>query len=784
MKNLKKKLSPFFKRIWPFLLITVIVGSFFWKFFLRDMIPLPGDFVVGVYYPWLDYKWGYSVGVPVKNPITADVPSFIYPMQTFAIDTIKSGKLPLWNPLILMGTPLLANFQSAPFAVTNFLYFVTDKLTAWGLQVILQHFFAALFTYLLLRYWKVSKLGSLLGGVIFAFSGFNLIWSEWNGHALSAAFIPLIIFFEDKWLTENKIKNAVGFSLVLCLQILSGYPQVVLYTLLAIFVFGIIKLAQFPEKAMLFRVCALAIFALLGFGLAAFQVLPGAELLKNSQRVLEPHPFEWAFLPWQKVVTFISSDFFGNHSTNNYWGPQDYTSNTGFVGVVGFVLALSVLPLIKKKSEVVFGFSLSILALLLAFPTPVSIFLWRSGVLGFNAAAAHRSLVLFNLGVSFLAAFGYDRLKIKTNLKSSIFSCIVPFVFIIGFAVYAFLLKDKMIHDQSVFSIAVRNLLLPFFILSLTSLVVLFKQKLKPVLICLAVVELFYFGWKFMPFSNRNIDFPTTPVIDFLQNQEKPFRVNGNKIIPMNMLMTYGLESPEGYDAVYIKNTSKFISALNDGTGDTNFSGRYGSINRYNSPLLNLINTKYLLALKVDAKGSPSSSGFLPQIYKNSKFVNVFEDKSVVVLQNKEAMPRAFMVYDWESGIDDKEALGKLFDPTFPLGKKVVLSDLVNIKPDQNIKGTDDFVRYNEYSSQGSEIQVHTNYDGLLFVSDAFYPGWKVSIDGEPSKIYRADFSFRAVVIPKGDHTVVFDYEPKSFKQGIVIAVFSLIALGGLLLLY
>ncbi len=784
MKNLKKKLTPFFKKAWPLLSIVIVVVVFFWKFFIHNLIPLPGDFVVGVYYPWLDYKWGYSVGVPVKNPITADVPSFIFPMQTFAVDIIKSGRLPLWNPLILMGTPLLANFQSAPFSITNLLYFFTDKLTAWGLQIVLQHFLAAIFTYLLLRYWKVSKHGSVLGGIIFAFSGFNVIWSEWNGHALSAAFIPLAILLEDKWLTEGKVKNALLFSAAICLQVLSGYPQVVFYTVMATILLGLVRLFEYSDKTILFRVFGLGIFALLGFGLSAFQILPGAELLKNSQRVIEPHPFEWAFLPWQKIITFISSDFFGNHSTNNYWGLQDYTSNTGFVGIVGAVMALSASFLVKKNREVLFSLSVATMALVLAFPTPLSVFLWKSGFLGLNAAAAHRSLVIFNLGISLLSGFGYDRLRVKNNFKNLFVSCLIPLTIIIGFGIYAFLLKDKVVHGQSIFPIGLRNLLLPLFVLSLTTFIVLFKNKWRPILLFLAILELFYFGWKFMPFSSRNISFPTTPVIDFLTNQKKPFRVDGNKIIPMNMLMAYGLESPEGYDAVYIKNSSKFISALNDGSGETKFSGRYGSIDRYDSRLLNLINTEYFLVLKVDKTGSPSPDGSIPIIYQNPKFIKVFEDKSVAVLQNKDALPRAFVVYDWEVNTDDKEVLNRLLDPEFPISKKIILSDVVNINPDvsdPNIKKT---VTYNWYGSQGAEIQVDTSKDGLLFVSDAFYPDWKVWVDGKPSKIYRADFTFRAVYVPKGEHTVLFSYEPKSFNNGVTIAVFSLIALGGLLLLY
>src|SRR3990167_5634407 len=154
--GLKKKFLKLFNVLWPVFVIFFVCAAFFWKVWIKGMVPIPGDFVVGVYYPWLDYKWGYAVGVPVKNPMTTDVVSFTYPMQTLAIDILKEGNAPLWNPYILGGSPLLANFQSAPFSPTNFLYFLTDKLSAWSIQIFLQHFLAALFTFLLLCHWKVS----------------------------------------------------------------------------------------------------------------------------------------------------------------------------------------------------------------------------------------------------------------------------------------------------------------------------------------------------------------------------------------------------------------------------------------------------------------------------------------------------------------------------------------------------------------------------------------------------------------------------------------------------
>lgn len=776
MRDLKRKFLRLFSSGWPVFLVIFITLIFFWKVTIKNEVPIPGDFVVGVYYPWLDYKWGYAVGVPVKNPLTTDVVSFTYPMQTLAIDLLKKWQAPLWNPLILAGSPLLANFQSAPFSPTNFVYFLFDKLSAWSLQIILQHVLAAFFTYILLRHWKVSKVGSLLGGLIFAFSGFNLIWSQWNGHTLAAAFIPLILFFEDRYLLNGRWFDGIGISLSFALLFLSGYPQVAMYLLIAVVLLWIVRI--WKDKKWFTKTVTISIFFILGIGIAAFQILPGAELLSLSQRAVEPHPFEWAFLPWSKIITFFAPDYFGNHSTQNYWGPQDYTSNTGFVGVVATIFSLIAVKLIKKRTEVLYCFIVMIVSLMFAFPTPISIYLWESGLLGLNAASAHRSLVLFNLAVGLLAGFGVDAfLKKKVKMAFPLF---IPFMILIVFLAYALLSPgEEIVRGIDKYKVALRNLIFPGAVFVASAIMLWISkarsERMKKVtiylILAMTVFELFRFGWKFTPFSPRYIVFPTTPVIEFLQKQEKPVRVTGSRVIPINMRMPYELESLEGYDAVYPLRISQFIAAINSGKSGTDPVGRYGTVDNITSPLMDLVNTKYYLAIKRNAKGDPDPNGKIPDIFDPRRFKVAFEDKSVAVLESKSVLPRAFMVYDWEVEANDRAILDKLLSKDFPLSRKIIIEEPLLIGH-TNPKVTGE-VRYSSYQQQESIINVNTQTSGLLFVSDTWYPGWKAYVDGAETKIYRADFAFRAVPIPAGTHEVQMIYRPDFFYSGLKISGLS-----------
>jgi len=766
---LKEVFLKFLKASWPISVLVLLVCIFFYPIF-QGKVPLPGDFVVGVYFPWLDYKWGYPTGVPVKNPMTTDVVSFIYPMQMLAVDMLKSGQWPLWNPYILAGTPLLANFQSAPFSPTNFVYWIFDRLTAWSVQIMLQHLTAGLFTYLLLRHWKVTKLPSLLGGAVYAFAGFNLIWSQWNGHALSAAFIPLLLLLTDLWFGKPRLLVGVFFSLVVALQILSGYPQVVFYTILALAILWLFHFRR--DVSWLFSSVVLSVFGILGLGLSAFQILPGKELLDLSQREVEPHPFEWAFLPLSKAITFFAPDYYGNHSTQNYWGPQDYTSNTGFVGIVPTVFASLAVCLWKTRREVKFLFVLLFASLILAFPTPVSIFFWKSGWFGLNAASAHRSLVLFNLSVALLVGFGADTFWEK---KAAVVKAyIVPSLTIVGFFIFtlaAWRLSDVSSPAYAHSKVGLRNLIWPGAVLVSSFLLLwwgnrrtnLRRQVAFGLVLLVALAELFRFGWKFTPFSPRNIVFPTTPVLDYLQNQEKPFRTTGSRVIPINMRMPYKIETMEGYDAVYPLEISQFIAAITSKKSGTAPVGRYGTIGDETERVLDLVSVKYDVVVKRNKENQPDIKGVIPAYFDQKQFPIVFEDRSVAILENKNVLPRAFMVYDYESSSGPK-TLDKMLSADFPQDKKILLEDSPSLKIE---KGGSSQILYTVYKETESELGVSTNQNGLLFISDTFYPGWKAYVDGVEKKILQADYAFRAVEVPKGTHEVKFSYKPESFFLGL-----------------
>lgn len=765
---------------WPFLIIFLAVAVFFYPLWVKGQVALPGDFIVGVYYPWLDYQWGgYGAGVPVKNPITADVVSFIYPMQIAAVTALKSGVIPLWNNYILAGTPLMANFQSAPFSPTNFLYFIFSSLTAWNLQIFLQPFLGALFLFFLLREFGRSKLASVFGGLAFSFAGFMTIWLEWNGHSLVAAFFPLIILLVVKWLKKPQLGWGVLLSISLAAQIFAGYPQIILYEAAALVLLILIFDRKFFLNFKSFT--GLAFFVALGLGLSAIQLLPGYEMLTLSQRKVESVLNVGAFLPWQLIITFLAPDYFGSHVTGNYWGPGDYTLTTGFSGVVVITLAMIGLLNFFKQKEVKFALGLILFSLAIALPNPITVAIKNSGFLGLQAASAHRILVLTNLGFAILAAFGLDalvehKLTVKKVLSALILPAGVILIFLFGTVILIFLnKKGGQFFKVTDLQVGLKNLLLPFTHLAVVTVILLmvvrfkkYNSYLKVVLVLLSLTELFRFGWKFTPFSPREFVFPKTGVINFLQSQPKPFRVVGEDVVPINFMMAYGIETVEGYDAVYPLRTAQYLATLNSGQVDATPMGRYGSVSNVNSPLLNLANGKYILALKRDKNGKVDKNGQLPE--KFNRFQSVFEDKTVAVLENKQVLARAFLVYDWQR-MDPPQILAALAQ-NYPVKNQVLLEK----NPPFVEKGGQGQATVLKDDNK-KLITTESNKSGLLVIADSWFPGWKAFVNGQEKPVLKADYNFMAVPVPAGKSEVRLEFEPVSYRNGKLISQGALILL-------
>ena len=150
----------------------------------------------------------------------------------------------------------------------------------------------------------------------------------------------------------------------------------------------------------------------------------------------------------------------------------------------------------------------------------------------------------------------------------------------------------------------------------------------------------------------------------------------------------------------------------------------------------------------------------------------------VKIYENLDALPRAFLVYDWRFLPEIDDALEAMSAAGFDPAKQAVIVD-----PGQDGRlqtGGAGEATITEYEPDRVVVEIDGDADGLLLLSDAYYPGWQAKLDGDPVSIYQTDILFRGLMVPSGEHEVEFIFEPASYRAGRLI---SLVGLGFLIVL-
>lgn len=766
------------KKIWPILVFLGVYLVIFYQVFLRGLIPFPCDLLVSWFFPYNSGGWqGFSPWITHKEFIAADVIRQLYPWRVLSIDLFKKGEWPLWNPYAFSGYPLLANLQSSVFYPFNFFFFSLSNIDAWIVYIMIQPILAFIFMYQLSRSFDLSKISATLSGISFAFLGFFLVWFEWGVIGHSGLWLPACLWAINEGF--KKKRTFLFLPLFLSLSLLAGHLQTTVYVFLVSLLFFLWKVSQ-QEKKRTFLFKGI-VFFLFPFFLTSMQILPSFELFSLSARDLASSKeiFEKFILPGKHLVTIFAPNFFGNPATKNFWG-KDYGEFMAYFGVVTLVFSAYSLCLLKKK-EVRFFWILSFLAL--AFATsPLAKILLFSRLPVLSTGIPARTLFIFGFCQTLLSGFGLELLLRRREVKNQPIFTLFFFYFLLWASVF-FIKKNNPVNAN----VALRNLVVPTVSFLVVSFLILASQKLavfkKTILLGVFIplsLELAIFTNKFLPLASKSYVFPSHPLISFLgQKTKEDFaRVYGYDTarLDANLPTFWRLYFPEGYDPLYPRRYGELIESSKKGKLVTKIPRSDAFFENTLPPqeslaqkrLFDILGIKYVL----DKDDNPKKS-WEPQPWRfpEERFTLVWQKGKWKVYENKDALPRAFLVGDYVVEKEKEKIIEKLFAHDFNPKEKLVLEEEPSdFKVDRNATGSAKIV---SYAPNEVAIKTQTSKNMLLFLSDNFYPGWKALLDGKEAKILRANYTFRAVAIPSGEHSTIFSYEPSSFKAGLAISVAS-----------
>lgn len=773
------------------LLITLLV---FRKYIFQNLLPIPGDILPGLYYPWFDYKWGYETPIPVKNSLPSDVISILYPWRILGIRIIKEGILPLWDSSILLGTPLLANFQSSLLNPLNLLFFIVGETKAWSLQVILQPFLMMLGIYLFMRNLKFGKIVSVFSGILYAFSGYSIVWMEYNSINYTLVFLPMMLWSVSKLFYEEKFKWVFVTSMFLCFQVLMGYPLNSIYSIIFVFfyyVYFVLTEKKLSLKTLFYFFMAIAF----GICIAAIQLIPSIELYLLSIRKFDTLAIasKIKFLPLSHLITFFIPDYFGNPATGNYWGVGSY-DNFAFAvispGVYFFLLFLTTKETFNKK----FAFFLISLFFILVYVTEniISQSALLNNFIGLSASVNTRSLYIFTFIVSVLAGAGFETaLKRKISGKQKIFPLVI-FILLFLFIIkdYIFLNKfnitdfiNALRSSRADFSntiISIRNSFIPILSVVLVYCLLFINNK-KTILIGTFVIIILvtvYSTDKYLSFIKGDLMYPNVPALDYLQKNLETSRFSkeaSSLVFPSNSWTLYGINSPSGQNASTLYSTAKYMAIINKGFINDQLLTRYGEIDNSRSPLFNTLNVSYFVSINMDKVDSPNPDGkargwLLPEKVSETKNI-----KTVRIYKNEDNLGAAWFPRKVVC-LNSEAEIARLISKSNYNAKDKVYVNCTDFEGLDTIPGSVDL---GAVGRNFKNYFVDTKNDNYLVLSESYYPGWKYSIDGRyvgPVKSV-ANIALRAVFVPSGKHNIKVFYDPFSFKLGLAVSLVSLLLL-------
>jgi hypothetical protein len=750
----------------------------------------------------------------------SDLLAMHLPMKRFLVRSWhETGELPLWFPYSFAGTPFVHDVQVAMFYPPHWLLLPLPEeqigaAITW--LIVLHVMIAGWCAFALARKQGLGIVASLVAAIGFMFAGKWLLHILAAGHTIMAplAWLPLALLLLEGAVQRRSVLRATLAGAVFALIVLGTHPQITFYAGLFLAAWCLQPaleqggyLGPRRKSRSLRPLLGWALLgawaALVAVALSAVQLLPALEAAPETTRGVGVAAEATQTVSALRLVLSLI-------------GPGLLRPNWEYQGgfAVLWVAAAAVAPFLRSGRA---RFLVAVTILLVLFSLGVGILV--QGLPGFNLFQLPvRMLLIVALPVALLAGHttralldlpdAMPRRRIVRIVAVVLASC--------GLLIVGALLVSLLAGERP--PIHLYWLLLPLTLpafLWLLSVRAATTPRWAVLWIAILTADLWALARPALAVRSEADIYPLSHCVQELvdrriEDRDSPWRVldrgvpNNPSSAPLGVslppLGNVTLEPVLGYNTFDVRRTRQYLAfAAGSDEPVKPKESKFGySILEpmliENKTLFDLLGVRYLLNSTApadrplllrdhDGKGEPGRYPGWKEIGTDpSPKVYSFEKGGVVPLaphaiyENMEVFPRAFVVNRAEPLPPRERVLSAL--RTTDLRGTVFLEDwhgttTVPVVPLRAAKSVDE---------RPNRVVVHLDPGpaGYLVLTDVWYPGWRCSVDGQSTKLYRADYLFRAVDVPAGAREVVFTFEPASYQRGRMI---SLVALGVVLVL-
>jgi len=574
---------------------------------------------------------------------------------------LHNGELPLWNPYIFAGMPLLASIQPGALYPPTWLFAVFSPQTAMNLLVLTTYHLALFGTYLFARRTGASRIGAVIAAVTFGLGGYMVAHLGHTNRINAAAWLPWILLAIEQLHQQMRWRWVALGAVFIALQQFAGDPQMTAYSAILAGAYTIFTLAFRSQPASRKRFVALLwAMAMCGGLLAMIQVLPARELQRLGDRaVIDYHYFSQFSFPPSQFFELLFPYYFGGAALEpyrvSYWGQWNLTETCGYVGMAAWLLAFAAIfarkfvapPKTLQENNsgnkepalfIRFWSICAVVALLLAFGSylPFGIYKLMHHVPVYNLfRASGRNFMEMNFALGMLAGLGVTALA---NLERSVARQILlksasVLAAIVGLGVIVYCFFAARLTTETPLPAEAGRLTNPeiyvpvvFFALSVGAVLVYARRWHWMAGATLAMVLFldlaswgFSFEWRLIDDKTYNVAqrLADSESVKFIKSRESdlnafrvvsrsetPFGENTDLLDYPNISIARGLQSVNGYDPIRIGQMAEIA-------GKITLDGHIAEPETFDSSHqgLNLLNAKYLLAERPGPSGSlPDSS--------------------------------------------------------------------------------------------------------------------------------------------------------------------------------
>ena len=269
------------------------------------------------------------------------------PLRVLSGYDLSHGHLPLWNPYIWSGTPLLAGFNAGALYPGTMLFAFLPALMAWSLLCASVFIVAGLGVYWLLRSYGLRGISAMFGSITWICGGFFAAQVIHIDLVTGWCWIPWLLLCVKKIFEGHRRWTGI-FGILLGLVILAGNPEAMVEGSMLVAVYCFISLARTRRVSSVIYVIA---GSAIGFAMGAIQWLPGIHQALGSQRGTANFNYFVGGSLSPKFFVLLLDPFafggFGRFGVPDYFGSYSLIEVSSYVGIIGLG-ALFSLPFVRK----------------------------------------------------------------------------------------------------------------------------------------------------------------------------------------------------------------------------------------------------------------------------------------------------------------------------------------------------------------------------------------------------------------------------------------------------